>query len=130
MKDTQKTASKDAKRLYDQGHYSNNRESLKSWSRECYHNNKEAISKRRKAQREAYRLKVIEHLGGKCKRCGFDDIRALQIDHTNGGGIKDRAGLMYGFWKKVFLDTSGKYQLLCANCNVIKRIENGESRKP
>jgi hypothetical protein len=28
--------------------------------------------------------------------------------------------------RAVLSDTSGKYQLLCANCNWIKRFENGE----
>ena len=27
---------------------------------------------------------------------------------------------------KVLANTTGKYQLLCANCNQIKRVENGE----
>ena len=26
----------------------------------------------------------------KCLKCGFSDRRALQIDHINGGGIKER----------------------------------------
>jgi hypothetical protein len=34
------------------------------------------------------RRKLIDFMGGKCVWCGFDDIRALQIDHINGGGNK------------------------------------------
>jgi hypothetical protein len=117
------------RKQYQKKRYQEKREYLLAQSATYYENNKETVGEKRLAYRQAYRLRVIEHLGGKCKDCGFTDIRALQIDHVDGGGIKDRAGLMYGFWKKVLSDTSGKYQLLCANCNAIKRIVNKEHRK-
>ena len=82
-----------------------------------------------KASIKKWRDKVIEHFGGRCIKCGFMDKRALQIDHINGGGKSDRDGKITGFYKKVLKDKSGKYQLLCANCNLIKRIENREFRK-
>lgn len=75
------------------------------------------------------RAKVLKHLGDKCIRCGFDDSRALQIDHINGGGrkeMKERKMNRYSFLKDVLADETGKYQLLCANCNWIKREENRE----
>src|SRR5690242_5812608 len=31
------------------------------------------------------RILAMEILGSSCKRCGFSDIRALQVDHINGG---------------------------------------------
>lgn len=68
------------------------------------------------------------HLGGVCQRCGFSDDRALQIDHVHGGGRKERssssAGMLY---RRVIASVPGEtYQLLCANCNWIKRHENQE----
>lgn len=74
---------------------------------------------------------VIEALGAKCVRCGFNDKRALQIDHINGGGSKERKERKFAkeFNKHVlesFLRNENKYQLLCANCNWIKRSENNE----
>lgn len=71
-------------------------------------------------------------LGGACKRCGFADARALQIDHVHGDGFTEkgerrRIGSMGGYYKRVVEQAaSGRYQLLCANCNWIKRAENGE----
>ena len=81
-----------------------------------------------------WRDKVIEALGARCKTCGFEDRRALQIDHVNGGGQSDRRergygnGYSYGFCKKILADPDFllKYQILCANCNWIKRHENKE----
>jgi len=78
------------------------------------------------------RVAALEILGNKCCKCGFTDTRALQIDHINGGGVKDRKNTTGNFSKKViesFLNKENKYQLLCANCNWIKRFENKEIRK-
>lgn len=64
-----------------------------------------------------------------CARCGFSDFRALQLDHVLGDGGKERAGR-----KKINraivrgqIDIS-RYQVLCANCNWIKRYENNEGK--
>ena len=73
------------------------------------------------------RLKIIEYLGAKCKWCGFTDWRALQVDHVNGRGTKENKKIgNYKVLGQVMTDTSGKYQLLCANCNWIKKYENDE----
>lgn len=69
---------------------------------------------------------IIKKLGGKCKRCGFNDSRALQIDHVNGGGKKELKINRRTYYKMVLEDVNDKYQLLCANCNWIKKSENNE----
>src|SRR6267378_5501639 len=68
-------------------------------------------------------------LGDKCVRCGFDDDRALQIDHVNGGGRADhvKRGPRAIYKEALSNPGSGKYQILCANCNWIKRAENNEN---
>lgn len=95
--------------------------------------NKDKIKSQRKEYMRRERNAVIEALGGKCVRCGFIDIRALQIDHINGGGSRERKEIKFkgAFNKHVlrsFLKGENKYQLLCANCNWIKRFENNENR--
>lgn len=76
------------------------------------------------------RKRIIDRLGGVCVRCGFSDWRALQIDHVRGGGRKELKEIGKGnsrkYYIRVLKDTTGKYQLLCANCNWIKRWENNE----
>ena len=80
-------------------------------------------------RREA-RLEVVRLLGGVCVKCGFDDTRALQIDHVNGGGGQERRKVsnqkMYTLILEEVKQGSSKYQILCANCNWIKRHEKGE----
>jgi hypothetical protein len=103
---------------------------------------------RRKAYKEANRAKVlaslrassrkfrvqlrqsiIAHFGGKCVRCGFADWRALQIDHVKGGGSKERKSSTnnHQLYKGMLKAPPGTYQLLCANCNQIKRYEENEN---
>jgi len=83
-------------------------------------------------RRERVRKSVIGKLGGKCVRCGFDDIRALEIDHIHGGGLAELRSLGSGDRLKFKLDLLPlkelleKYQCLCSNCNSIKRWENHE----
>ena len=73
------------------------------------------------------REEIFKKHGNKCCKCGFNDKRALQIDHVNGGGHREIGSMgRHEFYLKVLNDDSGKYQLLCANCNWIKRIENNE----
>ena len=83
--------------------------------------------------RHHLKLKAFAVLGGVC-RCGFSDWRALQLDHIHGGGTKERLGLKkfdlalvyYRFIIKNPEDAKKKFQLLCANCNWIKRYEANE----
>lgn len=37
-----------------------------------------------------WKMRMIKKLGGKCVHCGFKDIRALQFDHINGDGYKEK----------------------------------------
>jgi hypothetical protein len=81
--------------------------------------------------RATKRRDALQFLGGACVRCGFDDERALQIDHVNGGGKREIAALAsgsYGVLMRVLSGVSG-YQLLCANCNWIKKHEQREGMR-
>jgi len=74
----------------------------------------------------------VDFFGGKCIRCGFDDIRALQMDHTHGRNGEKRIGNIdarYKFVRDFPNEAKAKYQLLCANCNWIKVFENKEHRR-
>lgn len=123
------------------------RKSHPNYNSEYYKLNKSEINKRNERNRNKpeykerakarlkYRLdeakrKVYDLLGRECVHCGFDDVRALQIDHINGGGTKDRKGMSGLQFLNHVISINGKgYQILCANCNWIKRYENGENKK-
>ena len=84
------------------------------------------------AEYKELRVRVLESLGGiKCVKCGYDDYRAMQIDHINGGGMKHIRSFSSN---KTYLRTvegnRKEFQVLCANCNRIKVYENQEYAKP
>ena len=85
--------------------------------------------------RQKIKKTVFDAMGGKCVKCGFTDYRAIQIDHINGDGAADkRSGNTNGNGYLIrvldsFIKREGRYQLLCSNCNWIKRFENNEHSK-
>lgn len=89
----------------------------------------------RKATRNYYerqRQTIVRALGGKCCKCGNSDYRVLQVDHINGGGsreVKTKGQYKYRADIIGMIEDGtvySKYQLLCANCNWIKRFDNDE----
>lgn len=103
-------------------------------SRIYYEKNWEYDQKYNRDRREKQRKELLQEVGnGQCAKCGFNDWRALHVDHINGGGRKEylenkalKSAL--GYLKHIRLNRE-KYQILCANCNFIKRHENQEKRK-
>lgn len=55
--------------------------------------------------------------------CDCSDIRALSMDHINGGGRKHKKGAGLYFWLRNKGYPPG-YQVLCMNHQAIKRDEN------
>jgi len=67
-------------------------------------------------------------LGYKCKICGFADPRALQIDHVQGFPNRP-VNTREVYIDIITMDDSTlkyNYQILCANCNWIKRSNEEE----
>ena len=63
---------------------------------------------------------------GKCKLCGFDDYRALTLDHVRADGATDRRTMFQGQQRKVYRHAiseymPGKYRVLCWNCQWLER---------
>ncbi len=88
----------------------------------------------RKCYPKEIRLKLMRILGDiKCIRCGFCDIRALQIEHKKGGGRKDiekygGSQQMYKYYTEHPKIAVKRLQIFCANCNWIKREQNNETK--
>lgn len=74
-----------------------------------------AVAKRRKK----VRLKAIEHLGGKCMRCGYSKYPEVLEFHHKNPNQKDFNVSAKGHcrsWDRVKNEIE-KYDLLCANCH-------------
>jgi hypothetical protein len=77
----------------------------------------------RERARERYakwKAKAHKALGGCCSDCRINDVRVLQIDHVNGGGRKHRMSVGGVKLFEHVVDHPEEYQLLCANCHMIK----------
>jgi hypothetical protein len=92
---------------------------------------KKCDNQRQASTRKARRWACLDAMGGKCVQCGFNDYKALQIDHVNGGGCAEFRAIgsnTVTYFKKV-LASPDEYQLLCANCNWIKKYDNDEVKR-
>ncbi len=117
---------KEKMKKHNQNHYLANREYLISQA-------KVKTAEQEKRYRQGVRLRTFQVLGGaRCQNCGFAAWRALQIDHIDAGGVKN------GWVKKHTRITwiiknpeiaRQKFQVLCANCNWIKRYTNNETTR-
>ncbi len=111
----------------------NNKEKCKEDRKNYYDENKMKERGTHKKYMTKMRTFILSRFGTKCNHCGFDDVRALQIDHINGGGRKERITLgdsTSNYYRKLRDLPSDElyktYQLLCANCNMIKVTVNRE----
>jgi RNase P subunit RPR2 len=100
---------------------------------------RETLRRTSRIRRTKLRIEIIQLLGGQCTNPygihekPFTDIRCLQIDHAIRGlhgHVYERKSKGQEMYMKEVLSEikagSKEYQLLCANCNWIKRYENNE----
>ncbi len=91
--------------------------------RNYYHRNREKFLAKFRKEHFDSRMKLLDVLGEECSGCGFSDKRVLQVDHVNGLAGEKRLKKP----SKLLLDVKnnpGKYQLLCANCNWLKYLDD------
>lgn len=103
--------------------------------------NRERYNASKYHYRDRVKMEVLLYYGqGKivCKNCGFDDIRALCLDHINNDGAEwrknfkvagrgNRGSNVHEALKK--MGFPGGLQILCANCNLIKELDRkGQKR--
>lgn len=85
-------------------------------SKQC--KNKQSVQTRR----ELIKLKLVNYLGGNCKRCGWNEHVAGLVMHHRDPAIKDFGLASVGgskSWSKI-KEEADKCVLLCSNChNVI-----------
>lgn len=112
-----------------------NPEKRKEVSRKYYIKYRSRELKRSHLNLIKIKTELFDILGHKCMHCGFTDKRALQFDHINGGGVKEikkfKSPLtMLRYSRSNPIEAEKHLQVLCANCNWIKRAVNDEvSRK-
>lgn len=105
------------------------REKAKTWKEE----NKDWVIKDSKKYRDKLKLDALMAYSNndvKCDCCGERQLDFLCLDHINNDGAKERESRNYlaGIYKWVKKNNYPKnagLQVLCFNCNMSKRINNG-----
>jgi len=91
---------------------------------------KEALARAQLKYIKKQRVELVIFLGKVCVDCGFSDMRALQLDHKNNDGNKDRKKFGNAEWWRFYNKNrklaKEKLQVLCANCNWIKRCKKND----
>ena len=112
---------------------------MRQWRLDHMDRWREIRAKVARGARKRLRLEILRLLGNRCANpfgkehpewC--NDSRCLEIDHINGGGTQERSSfknmdLYYKHVLKRIKEGSHEYQLLCSNCNAIKRILKKEN---
>jgi len=105
-----------------------------------YQENKDKYHQQNKIKHQILKQNILSHYSkGKicCKKCGKTNINILSIDHIKGGGIKHtkeicgsvRGGGVYLYRWLLKNNYPKGFQVLCMNCQFIKRQEKGECGK-
>lgn len=97
-----------------------NRNLLRQKQRKYAKENREEQNRRAREYRAHLKEKCIELLGKQCS-CGIDDQEVLQIDHKHDNGSEERQDLSPRQLLCRILKFPEEYQILCANCNWLKR---------
>lgn len=125
---------KEYQRAWQRAYYQRNKEKIRAADRKRWWERRDYHIKRSKEYCDALKLDVITYYGGgktACVKCGFDDIRALSIDHIGGLGTEHRdklkrSGYRFYLWLKKENYPTG-YQTLCMNCQFIKKHTRNEN---
>lgn len=102
-------------------------EARRAYFRKYKVRNKEKLKQQNWEERQRLKREVVDAYGEKCP-CGYSDIRALCIDHIQGGGCEElrlKTGSELYRWLRKNQYPEG-FQTLCCNCNLIKAIDGKE----
>lgn len=114
---------------YREEHKEEKKVSSKIWREK----NKEILKIKSKKYNLKNKIECFNSYGGCfCNCCGEKEISFLSLDHTNGGGNKERKQLkiyggnrFYRYLQKLNYPNKNSYQVLCMNCQFGKTINNG-----
>jgi hypothetical protein len=113
-------------KAYHRKWYQKNKQRLRPYKREMMRRLRKANPKKYAEQardaKRRLRQQILDVFGRVCS-CGFEDVRALTLDHKldNGSSERKRIGER-GVYRRALLPRNrNEYQILCMNCQFIKR---------
>ena len=130
-----KTCADIGKRKYERDWYEKHKEDIRKQKRENMRRyrreNPEIHRERSRKATRHLKEKVFNMYGHVCQCCGFEDIRALTLDHVNNNGAEERKALgERGPYRRALTSYKpDEYRILCMNCQFIKRVEAGRQNQ-
>lgn len=109
--------------------YEKNKEKIKEQKRDTMRRLRAENPEHYAAQSRKAKKKLRDDLfckyGRVCAGCGFEDIRALTLDHILNNGADERRaiGERGVYLRALNPQHTAEYQILCMNCQFIKRVE-------
>jgi len=93
--------------------------------------NPEKYAAQSREAKRRLRCRVLDTHGKKCALCGFDDVRALTLDHLLNNGAQERKSLgERGVYLRSLKEESRhEYRMLCMNCQFITRHDGGRQNQ-
>ena len=101
------------------------------YSKEYYLETVEIHAERARRLLWEYKIKALTMLGGQCVVCGITDMRILQINHINGGGVQESL-FGYEMYRAIVNQTRkiDDLDVRCANHNLLYEYERGKRVLP
>jgi hypothetical protein len=92
-----------------------------------YYNNTVCSTCRSFRVRYEQKTKLKKQLGGKCVKCGNDDIRILHFHHIDKETkLFNLAGAYHSINYKAIEDEAKKCELLCPNCHAKEHVKENQ----
>lgn len=103
------------------------------WVRPAGQNPPSNTKEHRRKYFQEVRRRTVLMIASACNHCGFDDVRALHIDHITGDAVEDKkftgGSYYHNIAKRIREESPNDYQILCANCHMIKTLESQDCVK-
>lgn len=83
---------------------------------EYYAENRREVLEQKRTYRRELKEQVLKLLGGRCKKCGYDQSTALDVKGGQARGQKGYTAYYNQILRIVEMSNEHPYYLLCANC--------------
>lgn len=118
---------------YNKQYYNKNRDSEIQRARNYRLNNIKKYNQWSRERTLYFKNIIYDILGRSCAICGYyEDIKCLQLDHIHGNGRKQRSNKsvrnFYCYYASNLDKIKTDLQLLCINCNWLKRLQDAQER--
>jgi len=115
---------REKKRAKDREYYQKNRDKIISNVQEWYKDNHLSVKQREAIRRYRLKAEAANLLGGKCERCGFEHLAALDFHHKDptqkSFRLSDALVRTKQYSREMVEAEILKCELLCKNCHAIE----------